>query len=635
MLFGAFPHKIPFSGDFSMKRFIGYSSLALSGLLLVNNAAAQAAPWAVPYTSPTASGNCDSLPTALNSQFTIEPIVSRALFTDPQPARIVKMAFRLNPTTQKADIFIAEKGSSVATPTPARILYYDASATPSPTLKVIGTFTQAYLGFAESGVWGLAINPQTFEQDNFLYVIYSAGTASTPSATNGWRVSRFKLDATTRMMDMGSEKILLHIPAGTANRWHTGTSMRFDNFGNLYIGAADNEATSNGPANTADYRGGILRIKPDTTVARGYTIPAGNFGEYWASQFQAQGNTARANAYRDTSIVKAEIYVKGSRNPYVFGVDPNRLGWLAWAECGPDRTGPPSERAEEHNFTTKPAFSGWPYWVGNGVRQTGYAASYDEAGEPKSDTAWQRFNPVSMTTAVPVNNQPGVAGYDTLPPMHLPYTTQSSGCAMGGPIIRYDSRINNPDKMPPHLDNVIITSNQAGGADGAFYAIKINPDSAKTTGSAVRVFTMAKSSTGPSLRYAVEFMQGPDGVLYSVDWAEGCCGSRSLQTTEGIVKVRYTGTCKDSALSPVAIQVPRNLPQGRTAEWLRMGSTSFQVSVPGAHEAMILNIQGRVLHTFRGEGHKTYNLPALGAGTYVLRVKTTEGIVSRPLAAGL
>src|SRR5690606_3089843 len=229
------------------------------------------------------------------------------------------------------------------------------------------------------------------------------------------------------------------IPAGNAGRWHTGTSLRFDNFGNLYIGTGDNEATAMGPANTADLRGGILRIKPDTTDPRGYKIPAGNFGDYWAQVWEDSGLTARAEAYRDPAVVKPEIYVKGSRNPYVFGVDPHRLGWLAWSECGPDRGG---ERAEEHNFTTTPAFSGWPFWVGDGIRQGGYANSYDERPEPTTSSAWNAFNPASMTPQVPVNNWAEATGYDTLPPMHLPYGSQTTGCAMGGPIIRYDGRIN-------------------------------------------------------------------------------------------------------------------------------------------------------------------------------------------------
>lgn len=606
------------------------SATSLCVVLAAGGAFAQT--WTSAYTSSTATGDCSELPAALNDTtlFQIQPIISRTLFTNPQPARITKLAFWLNPQTHKADIFVGERGnSSTSSPSPARILYYNASATPSPTLTVIGEFPQAFTNFSEAGVWGLAVNPQTFHEDHFLYVIYASGSAAVASATTGWRVSRFKTDPTTRVMDMNSEKILMHIPAGNADRWHTGTSMRFDNFGNLYIGMGDNEATAMGPANTADLRGGILRIKPDNSE-KGYSIPAGNFGEYWADVWEDSGWNDRASAYRDTAIVKAEIYVKGSRNPYSFGVDPHRPGWVAWAECGPDRGG---ERGEEHNFSTTPAFSGWPFWVGNGIRQSGYASGYDEPNEPKTTTEWNAFNPSSMSPDVPVNNWMPIGGYDTLPPMHVPYHVVTSGCAMGGPIVRYDGRINNPDKLPPHLDNVIISSTQSGTT--TWHAIKIDTTTGTTPGAATSVFTMAKTSGQPSLRNSSETVQGPDGVLYVVDQSENCCGSRGLNNTEGVAKLIYKGTCRDPGLVPVSIAAGQQVSRRAADQWLRVGATSFSITAPGVHEAAIVDVNGRTVHTFRGDGHKTYSLPTLGTGVHVLRVKTTQGFVARPLSAGL
>jgi hypothetical protein len=619
-----------------MKRSLGYLTLALGGLLAVN-AGAQT-PWTNAYTSPTKQGDCAGLPAAIatdTSLFSIQPIISRAIFADTavgvtRPARITKLAFWLNPVTQKADIFVGERGRSIAQngTSPSRIQYYNASANP-PTMTIIGTFTssEVFAGFNEAGIYGLAVNPMTFAQDNFLYVMYASGSGSSASATTGWRVSRFKLHPTTRMMDKASEKILMHIPAGNTGRWHTGTSMRFDNFGNLYIGTGDNEATAMGPGNTADYRGGILRIKPDSTNPRGYTIPAGNFGDYWGKRWADSGLAARAAAYRDTAVVKPEIYIKGSRNPYVFGLDPHRLGWIAWGECGPDFAG---ERGEDHNFSTKPAFSGWPFWVGTGTRQSQYANDYNETPEP-TGSAWASFNYVGMSTQVPVNNWPQALGYDTLPPNHTPYATQASGCAMGGPIIRYDGRINNPGKLPPHLNNVILTTNYA-----TVYASAIDT-TAGVAGAAATVFTMSKLNNQPSLRNQSEMVQGPDGVLYVVDQSETCCGSRALNSTEGVAKVVYKGTCQDPGLVPVAIASPskKNLARFSGASWLRVGSTSFSITAPGPHQAEILDVGGRVLHDIRGEGHKTYNIPKVGSGIHVLRVTTPSGIVTSPLASGL
>src|SRR5690606_33296635 len=117
-----------------------------------------------------------------------------------------------------------------------------------------------------------------------------------------------------------------------------------------------------------------------------------------------------------------------SRNPYAISVDANRPGWLRWSECGPD-----AQRGEEHNFTTKPAFSGWPFWAANGTKQTGKAGSYDEPGEPGSGAPWTAFNYTAMTTSIPVNNWSGNTGVDTLPPMHVPsYHYTSPSCAAGG-----------------------------------------------------------------------------------------------------------------------------------------------------------------------------------------------------------
>ncbi len=605
-----------------------FVSTLVLGAALATSAQAQA--WTSAYTSSTATGDCAGLPAALNTGFTIEPIISRTLFTNPQPARITKLAFWLNPTTQKADIFVGERGSTAASPnSDARILYYNASATP-PTLTVIAEFNSlAYRGFSEAGLLGLAVNPMTFDQDNFLYVMYSFGSGSSASPTNGWRVSRFKTHPTTRVVDMASEKVLMHLPAGNSGRWHTATSLRFDNFGNLYIGLGDNEATARGPAATGDYRGGILRIKPDTTAALGYTVPAGNFGDYWAQKWQDSGLVSRANAYRDTSLVKPEIYIKGSRNPYSFGVDPYRLGWVAWSECGPDRQG---ERAEEHNFTTKPAFSGWPFWVGNGVRQSGYASSYDERPEPTSSAQWSAFNPASMTTQMPVNNWVDKVGFDTLPPMHVPYHSTTSGCAMGGPIVRYNGSINNPDKLPPHLDNVIISSNGT-----SWYAMKIDTATGTTTGTATSVFTMSKASGQPSLRNSSETVQGPDGVLYVVDQSEICCGTRGLNNTEGVAKLRYTGTCQDPGLVPVVSINPGRAVHRGQVSWLRVGKAEISLRddgsgriETGSHVIRILDVNGRIVHTIKGHGARTHAMPTLEAGKiFVLRVETPIGTAVR------
>src|SRR5690606_30940099 len=130
----------------------------------------------------------------------------------------------------------------------------------------------------------------------------------------------------------------------------------------------------------------------------------------------------------------------------------------------------------------------------------------------------------------------------------------------------------------------------------------------------------------PSLRNSSETVQGPDGMLYVVDQSENCCGSRGLNNTEGVARLRYKGTCQDPGLMPVSIASGAPASRRLADQWLRVGATSFSVTAPGAHEISIMDVSGRVLKTFRGEGHKTYAIPAIGSGVHVLRVKTTQGI---------
>ncbi len=572
------------------------------------------------YSSPTATGDCASLPQNLSSGFTVEPVVSRQLFQSVNPTRIAKMAFHLNAASGKTDIYITEKGSSSQA---GRVLYYNGTAN---TLTVIGTIPNVYTGFNEAGQLGITLNPKTFAQDNYLYIMYVYGNSANASNSNGWRVSRFKLNPSTKMLDISSEKVIILIPAGSAGRWHTGGSLHFDNFGNLYISTGDNESLANGPANTADLRGGILRIKPDESE-KGYSIPEGNFGEYWASQWESQGNTARAAAYRNPAIVKPELYIKGSRNPYSFSVDPNRLGWVEWSECGPDK-----ETGEEHNVSTKPAFSGWPFWAAD-VRQAAFATDYNEPNEPSAQSAWDAFNPPGMSKQAPVNNWANAAGYDTLPPMHTPiYGTSARSCSQGGPIIRYDGSINNPGKMPPHLDNTVMytdfnTSN--------IWAVKLNPATGAAIGSHTTVFTATgapfRTNAAPSLQNPIDFQQGADGNLYLVSWGAGCCdGNRAPNAAEGIVRIKYTGTCQDPNLSPESPSQIRSAEAFK--ERYKWDGKLLSVREDGRHTIRILDVDGRTLYSADSENGKEYALRRLlqgRTGYFVVNISNAKGTFSK------
>jgi cytochrome c len=155
-------------------------------------------------------------------------------------------------------------------------------------------------------------------------------------------------------MSLGDEEIVFQWPVQKKECCHTGGGMHFDDLGDLYLSIGNNEGRGSdgmnetdsidsgewGASSTASVRGGIIRIRPLETAVNGrlYAIPKGNFGEYWADKFAAEGKPAALVAeYRDPKKVLPEIYVKGNRNPYGIAVDRVRR-WVAVGDVGPSRS---------------------------------------------------------------------------------------------------------------------------------------------------------------------------------------------------------------------------------------------------------------------------------------------------------
>jgi hypothetical protein len=100
--------------------------------------------------------------------------------------------------------------------------------------------------------------------------------------------------------------------------------------------------------------------------------------------------------------------------------------------------------------------------------------------------------------------------------------------------------------------------------------------------------------------------------------------------------VEYTGTCQDAGKFPVATGISQSRIIRKDVEWLKVGSTMFTVLSQGKHEAAIMDVNGRTLHTFRGEGPMNYNIPKMGASSiYLLQVRTSEGVAIRSISSGL
>ncbi|MEO9947309.1 ThuA domain-containing protein [Paraglaciecola sp.] len=288
----------------------------------------------------------------------------------------------------KGVIFIERKG---------KVHWFDVER---KALKEVGNLpVYSAEGFGEFGLLTVALDPN-FAENQHLYMMYNLAS---PLENQGplQRISRFTL--VNGKLDLSSEIPMLDAE-NDDTCCHTGGNMEFDGEGNLYIGFGDNtnpfKAFGVGPsdfragseindalrssANTQDYRGKILRIKPQPDGS--YTIPEGNL-------------------FLDSTEGKTEIYVMGTRNPYTLAFD-DQENTLYYGDVGPDARAFTDEHGakgyDEINKVTQAGNFGWPLFIANNkaYRQFDYEA--DEAGK------WH--NPLS-----PQNTSPNNTGAKDLP----------------------------------------------------------------------------------------------------------------------------------------------------------------------------------------------------------------------------
>lgn len=472
------------------------------------------------------------------------------------------------------------------------------------TVDSLGTVTVDY-SIGEQGLVGVATRSD-FLKNPWLYFQYSH--SQNGGANLFTRISRIKLSSDLARLENATEKVLLAIPKKKVS-WHTSGDMVFDAYDDLWASVGDNQQTDEGPGNTADLRGGILRIHPDES-AKGYSIPKGNFGDHFSAWYKAQGKPDVAALFADTAKVKPELYVKGTRNAYTISVDPVRR-WLVWGDVGPDQ----GKVSEEANLVKEPVFAGWPY----------FAADQDMAGV----SPYGKAVPAGSTREAPVNTFVG-AGIKNLPPVRDPLFKRNQGCSMSGPIFRYDGSNAGASQFPPQFDRKWMVS----GCDGfGFHLLTLDSLGEKITQD-LPIFTTIKPQT------LVNLKQGPDGALYYVSWKQG------------LFKFEYTGACKDAALlpdktgcaDPKATNYDAKLPAawhdqrlcaGGTgiaavarAPWLEFDRRSLSISAAGPHRAEFLDLDGRVVASVASAGPATHVVPALpSAGIYLLHVRTSVGEV--------
>ncbi|MDQ3003224.1 MAG: PQQ-dependent sugar dehydrogenase [Fibrobacterota bacterium] len=524
-----------------------------------------------------------------DADFKVETLIRQSIAPDPDLDEPDKLAFDMD-AEGNVDLYFTEIR-------PGNIKYYNSRTKTVSTLVKLPVWKGPYYSkdnnrgdATEEGATGIALDPN-FKTNGWIYIHWSPASASV------FRISRFTV--ASGKIDLATEKIVLQFEAQREMCCHTGGSMQFDAYGDLWIAQGanggnisgsigttppiaineedngKNKSEEWGASSTHGMRGSFLRIHP--TPDGKYTIPAGNFGEYFYNQ-------TKDPKYLDTTKVYPEIYIKGIRNNYSMALDPVRR-WVLWGDVGADELS--RDVREEFNLRTSPGFEGWPYFVGNNTKFVG-----------------------NQDPAAPVNKSRWNTGLTTLPPARprtvLPASFFASPSKMGpvpitGPLYLYDGDSKSKVKFPPHFNRKWFITDWTTS-----HLFVFDIDSA---GNQVTGFQRFLPTTfeGP-----VDFRQGPDGALYIVNYGSGYFTSSS---NTSIVKISYTGTCRPTDLK---LETPTGLAQTRfdmiprpSGFLINLGASS-QVIIPrGMTGIELYDIKGKQVWSMRNlKAGETFRLPS-------------------------
>jgi len=346
-------------------------------------------------------------------------------------------------------------------------------------------------------------------------------------------------------------------------------------------------------------RGGFIRIHPDDAAPKGYTIPSGNFGQYWSDKFLQQGRASLAAKYRDTSKVLPEVYVKGERSNFSCAVHPTKR-WLAWGTVNYNSS------QDEFNITDHPIFSGFPYFMANNDATCKHGKNKD----------------------APVNSSAMNSGVDTLPPA-IPGTLNNLvNVAMGGPIYSFDPSLDYAGKFPPHFDEKWLVSGFYGGVWGV--TVDTSKQPFQSLGGTPPKMDAASGLFGKitgSFRNPASMKFGKDGALYILNYD----GTRYTTSTinPGVVRVVYTGPCHP-------VSVAGKPPSPYQSIWI--DPLGITIREAGPHVVSLFDLNGHRVWIDQGMGAKEYRLndlrgqAALRPGLYLAQVKTPVGEVSRRIS---
>jgi len=464
-----------------------------------------------------------SCPALTNNDFREVVLVNQSI--DNSLLEPVKMAFDMN-ALGNVDIYFVERRG--------KIKKYTAT---TATTGVVSTLTTLDVAWEdniaqEQGLVGIALDPN-FKTNGFIYVL------SSPRSTSTFRLSRFTVVASS--INNATEVVMIDIPNNRNMCCHTGGGMQFDAYGdlwitignnanpfdwavkppggNLFINETDSISSDEwGSSSTASMRGSILRISPQNDGS--YTIPQGNFADYFYHYWLGRGEIALANEYLDPKKVLPEIWLKGTRNAYSLTLDPVRR-WAAFGDVGPDFGG----ITEEFNIATVPQFAGWPYWSGNNVINEDIKTNLQKTdpSNPDNTSKWNK-------------------GVTRLPPATPAIAPTKKDCAITGPLYRYDGDLQSTVKLPPHFNRHWFLT-ECKISNSFTKVVKVSEDGKSLLGgfsgnmandAQFDVFThIAKDEV-------VDFQAGPDGALYLLNYA----GWFGIHPKTRISRIEYTGDCR-------------------------------------------------------------------------------------------
>lgn len=425
------------------------------------------------------------------------------------------------------------------------------------------------------GLIGLALDPG-FKQNRWIYLFLGF--------SDEWRIVRYTVNA-DKVDPAGGKVIFRFNPGPTAGLTHVAGALRFDPEGNLWATVSDNE-TPHLSANTNSYIGKIIRIKPKAFAdaaapAPGagatYDVPAGNLYPMLPNG-------------QPTARTLPEVYIMGVRNPYTLEYDPVRKA-VAWGDIGPD-VGQSGAGTEEFNLAMAPGNYGYPYWAGNQQPlEGGHGTPEAPINERADNTGLRELKPALAAT--------------------LPYRR---ACAVTGPIYRYDGKLKDPARLPPHLDGKWIVSD--------FNLSWIDAVTLDAAGKVASRANFVPNSTTDPFDNPLEVQVGPDGVLYAVNYS----GFRTWDAKTGLIRIEYRGNCH-----PVSTGL--GAPLSGRGPAVRLQGLRLAIEEPGPHAVTLRRTDGTLARAWRGEGRVEMDLSGgLEPGVVHLEVETASGRLRRTVA---